>query len=73
MWAYEGTDLSKFPPKGKLVDSKACLDFLAREYFLDYNAADALPPRLGVLAERSSVVFEGYFRMHHGVLRARRC
>ena len=27
MWAYEGTDLSKFPPKGKLVDSKACLDF----------------------------------------------
>jgi alkylhydroperoxidase/carboxymuconolactone decarboxylase family protein YurZ len=43
----------------------------ASEYFLDYNAVDALPPRLGVLAERSSVVFEGYFRMHHGVLRAR--
>lgn len=41
------------------------------DYFLDYNVADALPPRLGVLAERSSAVFEGYFRMHHGVLRAR--
>ena len=43
----------------------------ATEYFLAYNVADALPPRLAVLAERSSAVFEGYFRMHHGVLRAR--
>jgi 4-carboxymuconolactone decarboxylase len=41
------------------------------EYFLHYNAAEALPPRLAVLADRSAVVFEGYFRMHHGVLRAR--
>jgi 4-carboxymuconolactone decarboxylase len=43
----------------------------AVEYFLDYNVADALPPRLAVLHERSASVFEGYFRMHHGVLRAR--
>jgi 4-carboxymuconolactone decarboxylase len=41
------------------------------DYFLDYNAAGALPPRLAVLADRSSAVFEGYFRMHHGVLRSR--
>ena len=27
MWVYEGTDISRFPPKGRLVDSKACLDF----------------------------------------------
>src|SRR3989442_3455763 len=27
MWVYEGTDISRFPPKGQLVDSKACLDF----------------------------------------------
>ncbi len=27
LWAYEGTDIEKFPPKGQLVDSKACLDF----------------------------------------------
>ena len=27
MWAYEGTDIERFPPKGQLVDSKACLDF----------------------------------------------
>src|SRR6266446_460643 len=27
MWVYEGTDTSRFPPKGQLVDSKACLDF----------------------------------------------
>jgi alkylhydroperoxidase/carboxymuconolactone decarboxylase family protein YurZ len=33
--------------------------------------ADTLPPRLAVLQERSASVFEGYFRMHHAVLRAR--
>ena len=27
MWVYEGTDIDRFPPKGRLVDSKACLDF----------------------------------------------
>src|SRR5437867_12187236 len=27
MWVYEGTDIDRFPPKGQLVDSKACLDF----------------------------------------------
>ena len=27
IWAYEGTDLNAFPPKGQLVPSKACLDF----------------------------------------------
>ena len=27
IWAYEGTDMERFPPKGQLVDSKACLDF----------------------------------------------
>ena len=27
MWVYEGTDIDRFPPRGKLVDSKACLDF----------------------------------------------
>ena len=27
LWAYEGKDLASFPPKGELVDSKACLDF----------------------------------------------
>lgn len=43
----------------------------ATEYFLQYNVAEALPPRLAVLADRSSAVFQGYFRMHHGVLRAR--
>jgi alkylhydroperoxidase/carboxymuconolactone decarboxylase family protein YurZ len=43
----------------------------AVEYFLDYNVADTLPPRLAVLQERSASVFEGYFRMHHAVLRAR--
>ena len=43
----------------------------AVDYFLQYNVAEALPPRLAVLADRSSTVFEGYFRMHHGVLRAR--
>lgn len=26
-WVYNGTDIEKFPPKGQLVDSKACLDF----------------------------------------------
>src|SRR5207247_1863559 len=25
IWAYEGTDLNAFPPKGQLVPSKACL------------------------------------------------
>ena len=43
----------------------------ATEYFLQYNMLDVLPPRLAPLAERSSTVYEGYFRMHHGVLRAR--
>jgi alkylhydroperoxidase/carboxymuconolactone decarboxylase family protein YurZ len=43
----------------------------AVEYFLQYNVADALPPRLALLADRCPAVFEGYFRMHHGVLRAR--
>jgi len=41
------------------------------EYFLSYNAAVVLPPRLAVLAERSPAVFEGYFKLHHAVLRAR--
>jgi len=27
IWAYEGTDVDRFPPKGQLVDSTACLDF----------------------------------------------
>src|SRR5207247_1595919 len=27
MWVYEGKDVDRFPPKGQLVDSKACLDF----------------------------------------------
>jgi len=27
MWVYEGKDINRFPPKGQLVDSKACLDF----------------------------------------------
>jgi hypothetical protein len=27
IWAYEGTDLASFPPKGQIVDGKACLDF----------------------------------------------
>ena len=27
IWVYNGTDLNAFPPKGQLVDSKACLDF----------------------------------------------
>src|SRR5881296_2383475 len=27
MWVYEGTDIDRFPPRGQLVDSKACLDF----------------------------------------------
>jgi len=27
LWVYEGTDIDHFPPKGQLVDSKACLDF----------------------------------------------
>ncbi len=43
----------------------------AVDYFLQYNVLDALPERLAVLADRSPAVFEGYFRMHHGVLRAR--
>jgi alkylhydroperoxidase/carboxymuconolactone decarboxylase family protein YurZ len=43
----------------------------ATDYFLDYNVLNALPPRLAVLADRSAAGYEGYFRMHHGVLRAR--
>jgi hypothetical protein len=27
LWSYDGTDLSKFPAVGQVVDSKACLDF----------------------------------------------
>src|SRR3989475_9425415 len=27
MWVYQGKDVDRFPPKGQLVDSKACLDF----------------------------------------------
>src|SRR5216117_2385707 len=27
MWVYEGTDVDRFPPKGQLLDSTACLDF----------------------------------------------
>src|SRR5216117_3493004 len=27
MWVYEGKDINRFPPRGQLVDSKACLDF----------------------------------------------
>jgi len=27
MYTYNGTDMNKFPPKGQIVDSKACLDF----------------------------------------------
>src|SRR2546428_13492660 len=27
MWGYQGKDVERFPTKGKIVDSKACLDF----------------------------------------------
>jgi len=42
-----------------------------RDYFLGYYQADALPPRLAVLAEHAEPVFEAYHRMHHAALRSR--
>jgi alkylhydroperoxidase/carboxymuconolactone decarboxylase family protein YurZ len=63
---------------GRLLAAAGSLDQLpparvpseldAASYFLEYNRADELPARLRLLAEFEPEVFEGYFRMHHGVL-----
>jgi alkylhydroperoxidase/carboxymuconolactone decarboxylase family protein YurZ len=40
----------------------------ASAYFLGYNDADQLPPRMALLAERAPEVFEGYGQMHRAAL-----
>jgi alkylhydroperoxidase/carboxymuconolactone decarboxylase family protein YurZ len=56
------------PPHGTPARPESELDGPA--YFLAYNESHELPPRMRLLYELEPDVFDGYFHMHHAVLRS---
>jgi alkylhydroperoxidase/carboxymuconolactone decarboxylase family protein YurZ len=63
-----GRLLAAAGPLGELPPARAASELGASEYFLAYNRAGELPARLRLLRELAPEVFEGYYRMHHGIL-----